>query len=213
MKYPNIFFLAILLSIAGIAFGQGQINLLNGRIIKIDSVAGKVDNKVIYLPAGEKKLSNIASRKIFSISFANGREDIFYVYDSLNNGDMTVPHMKSYILGRQNASENYHAPTASIGGIIFGGASSILGIIYGPVPIALYSVIASLHYPNVSHQEFCDKNMLNDDYYLYGYQIKVKRKKLKNAFLYSAISFGICYAITAKNTSVVEKDIDKLLKR
>jgi hypothetical protein len=209
MKLKPITLLILMVTFSGIAFGQGQINLMNGKIIKIDSVVGKVDNEVIYHRPGEKNNETIGFKKIFSINHPNGNEEIYYVYDSINNADMTVPHEKSYILGRQNARENYHAPTATFGGIIIGSASSILGLVYGPVPIAMYSVIASLHYPNVAHQEFSDKAMVDDPYYQYGYQIRAKRQKMKNAFISSAICFGILYAITKKNTSAVEKDIDK----
>ncbi len=205
-------FLILMLAFTGIMQGQSQINLMNGKIIKIDSVVGKVDNEVIFLRPGEKKAETIPFKKIFSINYANDFEEVYYVYDSINNADMTIPHMKSYILGRQNARDYYHAPTSTFGGIIIGSASSILGLVYGPVPIAMYSVIASLHYPNVKHQEFVDKTMVDDPYYQYGYQIRAKRQKMKNAFITSAICFGICYAITAKNTSVVEKDIDHFFK-
>jgi len=126
---------------------------------------------------------------------------------------MTIPHMRSYILGRKNANENYIAPTATIGGLIIGSASALLGIIYGPIPVAMYCVIASRHYPNVAHQEFSDKNMLNDEYYLYGYQIRAKRQKMKNAFIGCAISFGVTFPFLVKNNALVDKQISKLFHK
>ncbi len=209
MKTIKQMLLSVLLFAATMAFGQGQINLMNGKIIKMDSVVGKVDNEVIYLPVGEKKAKTIAFHKIYSINHSNGSEEVFYIYDSLNNGDMTVPHMKSYILGRQNARENYHAPSSSLGGVIIGGASAVFGIVYGPVPLAMYCLVASLHYPNVAHQEFSDKAMLDDPYYLYGYQIYAKRKKMRNAFVIGGISFGISFAVLVNNRKTLDGRINK----
>ena len=208
---PKHVLLLFLFFVANLAVGQGQINLLDGKVIKTDSVVGKKENKLVYFPAGQKQAKTIKSKKIFSINYANGTEDVFYVYDPLNNGDMTVPHMRSYIMGRKNADEYYHAPTASFGGVLFGGASAILGVVYGPVPVAMYCLLATKHYPNVAHQEFSDQTMLNDEYYLYGYQIRAKRQKLKNAFIASAISFGISFAIMVNNRKTLNDKIDTFL--
>ncbi len=208
-RKPKHTLLLFLFFFAHLADGQDRINLFNGKVIRVDSVAGRKENEMVYFPVGNKEAETINVSKIFSIIYANGTEDVFYIYDSLNNGDMTVPHMRSYIMGRRNAAENYHAPTASIGGIVFGGASAILGLVYGPVPIAMYCLLASKHYPNVAHQEFSDINMLDDTYYLYGYQIKAKRKKLKNAFVASAISFGISFMVLVKNNRLIDKELNK----
>ena len=209
MKAKNALILILLFVMTKVVIGQVQINLMNGDVIKTDSVTGKVDNKLIYFSAGKKHSKSIKTKKVFSINYASGTEEFLYHPDTTTGNDFTIPQMRSYIMGYKNANDNYYAPTASIGGVVFGGASAIFGVVYGPIPLALYAVLAARHYPNVAHQEFCDQNMLKDEYYLYGYQIRAKRQKLKNAFIAGAISFGFSFAVLVKNNKLIDKELTK----
>lgn len=201
MKYASIFILFIL---SLTVFGQGKIYLFNGNQISVDSIGSKdINNNFHYTKPGSQSLHKIKAKKIFSIENKDGKEDVLFKPDTAN-GDFPIPQMKSYLIGVHDSRETYQAPNATFGGVLVGTASGFLGIIYGPVPVALYAAIVSVRYPTVANQPIVNTSMVNDEYYQYGYQIYAKRKKLKNAAISGGISLITSFIILKKYNQQID---------
>ncbi len=171
--------------------GQGEINLLNGKTIEFDSI-GKASNKRFdYVSHLSHKHCKVRQSRVFNITYKDGKEEVFYTMDSLNNV-FTLPQMREYVKGEQDSKKYYKPKLATIGGLVAGGISGYFGVFYGPFVPALYAtLIAASPPPDISTKSYADKTQINSDYYAYGFENASRKKKFKNAILSGGIGFGV----------------------
>jgi hypothetical protein len=195
----SLFVLMIFLSF--LANGQGKINLMNGKIIEFDSIGKAGNNKFFYISHYDKEIASIRSKRIFSIVYPDGKEEIIFTPDSTIS-DLNVPQMKDYVKGEQDCRQFYKPKLATIGGLIIGGGAGFFGFFYGPLLPAIYATyVTASNPPDVTKKPYCDKNYINNDYYAYGFETQGRKKKLSNALCGGGIGLAaslIAYVIIEK---------------
>jgi hypothetical protein len=185
----TLFVWMIVLSI--VAHAQGKINLMNGKIFEFDTISKAENDRYVYVDHDSKKIYFIGNRRLFSIVYSDGKEEIIFTPDSTIT-DLNVPQMKDYVKGEQDCRKYYKPKLATIGGLIVGGCAGYLGVFYGPVLPAIYATIVTASPPpDVANKPYADKTLINNDYYAYGFETMGRKKKLKNAILGGGISFAV----------------------
>ncbi|MFH2143177.1 MAG: hypothetical protein ABIJ97_12190 [Bacteroidota bacterium] len=210
----TILFSAVLIFISLTAPAQNKIVLMNGNIL-YGKISDLTDEKVVMEFSDKKhnKTKKLNYEDIFSITY-NETEFQYYSHDPENGNNMTVIQMKYYLQGMNDAKENYHAPLATIGGLV----SGITGVFFGFYGIAIptgYVFAAGIKTPekpaNIYELEIvpdfiasktkvygkqyheCTIEILEkqafSQYYNEGYVVKAKDKKIKNAFKGTIIGF------------------------
>lgn len=190
MKFNNLrfFLLSITLFASISSFSQGQINLLNGKQIKADSIKADGD-KFVYYNTAKQKEKTIKKDDIFSINYPDGKEDFIFVPDTAS-GDINLNQMKFFIKGEQDARKYYHAPTATIEGIIIGAGSGYFAY-YGIIVPALNGVGVGLHQPQDFKRHISDTLLTNNQFYTYGYRSVARKKKVNNSLIGGYISLTV----------------------
>jgi len=184
------------------SLGQGQINLLNGKQIKADSIKSQGD-KFVYFNPNKLNEKSVKRDNIFSINYPDGKEDFIFVPDTAS-GDINLDQMKFFIKGEQDARKYYHAPTATIEGIVIGAGSGYFAY-YGIIVPALNAVGAGLHTPNIMKQHVSDTALARNQFYAYGYQSIARKRKVNN----SLISGGISLTVSLFTLGFFNKQIDQ----
>jgi len=173
------------------ANAQGKINLMNGKIYEFDSLWKAPKNKFVYISTDNKKSCSIRIKRVFSINYPDGKEEILYVTDTVNNV-FNLQQMRDYVKGEQDSWKYYHPKLATYGGLAIGGVAGFFGVFYGPVLPALYAtVVTAATPPDVATKPYADKNLINNDYYAYGFENTSRKKILKNSLYGGGIGFGI----------------------
>ncbi len=185
-----------------VAFGQIEttsdtskmdtLYFLNGEVQAV-KVVDTVAHLVRFLPqkrSKKPKVEDIEKAKIFSLKFSNGQERILYFYDSAVGNTFTVLEAKMYMLGEQEAEKNYRNKWPAVIGFMVGVASPILlsnAVLLSPIPAAVTPLHILIPVIKVNTQKIVNKNYLQYDTYLMGYE-KVARKK---NFMHSLIGAGV----------------------
>jgi len=187
MQFNYIRFLSVSLAfiVSFSLFGQGQINLLNGKQIKADSIKANGD-KFTYFKPNKQKEKSLKKDDVFSINYPDGKEEFVFVPDTVD-GDINLNQMKFVIKGEQDARKYYHAPTATLGGVVVGVASGYFAY-YGVIVPALSGVVTGLHQPHDYKRHVKDTLLTNNQFYVYGYRSIARKKKVKNALISGYIS-------------------------
>lgn len=155
---------------------------LNGEIraVKITDTAF---NQIKFV--GRKKLNrkpktlDAGKDKIFSIKFASGEEKIIYFYDSAIGNVFTVLEAKMFMLGEREADKNYKSRWPFVMGFAVGAVSPIVfsnAVMLSPIPAAAAPLGIYIPKIKVNTKVIAEKNYLQYDTYLMGYE-KVARKK------------------------------------
>jgi hypothetical protein len=179
----SLFTLSIILSFS--SFGQGSLNLLNGKQIKIDSVK-TIGTKFAYIKPNSQKVKLINRDDVFSIRYPQGNEEFVFVPDTAS-GDINLDQMKFYIKGEQDARKYYHAPTATVVGVFVGAGSGYFAY-YGIIVPAVSGVFTGLHQPHNYKHLVSDTTLTNNAFYISGYRSIARRKKVNNALISGYIS-------------------------
>jgi len=165
---------------------------LNGetRAVKIvDTVA----HLVRFLPQkinGKAKVQDIEKAKIFSLKFSNGQERIMYFHDSILGNVFSVMEAKMFMLGEQEAERNYKNKWPFIIGFASGIIYPIVlsnAVLLSPIPAAITPLHTIIPVIRVNTKKIINKNYLQYDTYLMGYE-RVARKK---NFFHSMVGAGI----------------------
>jgi hypothetical protein len=203
MNKKYLWLMMVLVTLSFVADAQGKLNLMNGKIILFDSIGKAGNEKYIYaIHANNESYSyTIGKRRIFSIVFADGREEIIFTSDSTIS-DLNVPQMKDFVKGEQDCWKYYKPKMVTVGGLVIGAGAGILGF-YGPFFPAFYAIIETASAPpDIAKEPYADKAYANNEFYAYGFEIAAKKKKLKNALYGGGISFVtsfVAYTIISKH--------------
>jgi hypothetical protein len=165
---------------------------LNGEIRAV-KVVDTIAHLVRFLPEKRRNkphVQEVEKAKIFSLKFSSGQERIIYFQDSALGNIFSVLEAKMFMLGEQEADKNYRNKWPFLIGFSVGAVSPIVfsnAVLLSPIP----AVITPLHtlLPNirVNTKKIANRNYLQYDTYLMGYE-KVARKK---NFIHALIGSGI----------------------
>jgi hypothetical protein len=146
-----------------------------------------------------QNLKRAMKENVFSITHANGKEEIIYSPDTLGflvtdvvepEVDYTVEEMRRYIFGAQDGKKvKKTAVLLASAGISTIGSG--LGAFYGPIAPATYILVlgTTKQKPNenlVSHPEY-----IQDEAYLQGYKKAARKRKIIAAAEGGLIGLGI----------------------
>lgn len=165
---------------------------LNGeeRAVK---VVDTVSHLIRFLPEKRKKkpkVLDVEKDRIFSIKFSNGEERIIYFHDSTIGNVFTVLEAKMFMLGEREAEKNYHNKWPFMIGFVVGAGSPIAlsnAVALSPIAPAVSPLHTLIPVIKVNTKKIQNKNYLQYDTYLMGYE-KVARKK---NFMNSIFGAGI----------------------
>lgn len=165
---------------------------LNGEV-KAVKLVDTAYHLVRFLPqkrAKKPKVKEVEKSQVFSLKFADGQERILYFHDSAIGNVFTVLEAKMFMYGEQEADQNYKNKWPFVIGFIVGGGSPIAlsnAVALSPIAPAitpLHTLIPSI---KINTKKIANKNYLQYDTYLMGYE-KVARKK---NFMHSILGAGI----------------------
>jgi len=165
---------------------------LNGeeRAVK---VVDTVSYLVRFLPEKRKKkpkVLDVEKDRVFSIKFSSGEEKIIYFHDSAIGNVFTVLEAKMFMLGEREAEKNYRNKWPFVIGFVVGAGSPIVlsnAVALSPIAPAISPLHTLIPVIKVNKKKIENKNHLQYDTYLMGYE-KVVRKK---NFIHSMLGAGI----------------------
>ena len=126
------------------------------------------------------KVLDVGKDRIFSVKFASGGERIFYFRDSTIGNILTVLEAKMFMLGEQEATKNFKCRWPIVVGFLLGAASPIAlsnAVVLSPLPVLACTPGVYIPKVKVNTKKMADKNYLQYDTFLMGYE-KVARKKM-----------------------------------
>lgn len=155
---------------------------LNGeeRAVK---VVDTVYHLIRFLPEKKKrnpKVMEVEKDRVFSIKFSDGHERIVYFYDTTIGNVFTVLEAKMFILGEQEATRSFKGRLPFVLGFFAGIASPIVlsnAVALSPLPALATTPSVYIPKVKVNTKAIQNKNHLQYDTYLIGYE-KVARKKM-----------------------------------
>lgn len=154
---------------------------LNGEVRAV-KVVDTVYHLIRFLPEKRKKkprVLEVEKDRIFSLKFSNGQEHIVYFHDSTIGNRFTVLEAKMFMLGEQEADMHYRNKWPFIIGFVVGIGSPIAlsnAVALSPIAPAATSLHTLIPVIRVNTKKIENKNYLQYDTYLMGYE-KVARKK------------------------------------
>ncbi|MBI4945886.1 MAG: hypothetical protein HY840_05730 [Bacteroidetes bacterium] len=165
---------------------------LNGEI-KAVKVVDTVYHLVRFLPEKRTKkphVQDVEKDRIFSVKFSNGQDRIFYFHDSTIGNVFTIMEAKMFMLGEQEAERSYRNKWPVLIGFAAGAVSPIAlanAVVLSPIPAAAAPLHTLIPYIRVNSKAIQNKNYLQYDTYIIGYE-KVARKK---NFMHALLGAGI----------------------
>ena len=169
---------------------------LNGEVRAI-KVVDTVYHLIRFLPEKRKKKPNVLDvekDRVFSVKFSNGQERIIYFHDSTIGNVFTVLEAKMFMLGEREADQHYKNKWPFLIGFIAGVGSPIAlsnAVALSPIAPAVTPLHTLIPVIKVNAKKIENKNYLQYDTYLMGYE-KVARKK---NFMHSILGAGIGLAV------------------
>jgi hypothetical protein len=185
--------------ISASAFAQTKFTLVNGKEIDVSSY--EVKGEWIVYKGLDNKERRKDKYKVFS-ALTGDKEEIFYEPDPLNE-DPAVDWVRGYIKGEQYAikheKQKWNSSSGEwkksritvnhIAGFATGFSGSILSF-YGIVVPAGYATVSSLFPVKMPPASDLTDDQKNSEAFNYGYQRRMKNKRIKRGFLSSMAGFA-----------------------
>ena len=165
---------------------------LNGETRAV-KVVDTVYHLIRFLPEKKKKkprVLDVEKDRVFSLKFSDGQERLVYFHDSTIGNVFTVLEAKMFMLGEREAEKNYRNKWPYMIGFSVGVASPIVlsnAVALSPIAPAVSPLHTLIPYIRVNTKKIQNKNYLQYDTYIMGYE-KVARKK---NFVHAIIGAGI----------------------
>lgn len=164
------------------------ITFLNGEIRPV-KVVDTAYHLIRFLPEKKKrkpKVMDVEKDRVFSIKFSDGQERIIYFYDTMVGNVFTVLETKMFILGEQEAAKSFKGKGPFVLGFFSGIISPIVlsnAVVLSPLPAL--AITPSVYIPKVkiNTKAIENKNHLQYDTYLMGYEKVARKKMFVNALL------------------------------
>ena len=181
----HLFLFITLSSILISGFTQTQLNLLDGRQIKLDSYVFHTHegymNYSFVKENGKLKNTYADLDDVYSISL-NGADSV--IYEQLLEEEYKLEEMSRIVEGRQDAIPEYKPWWAFASGMVVGGfiLLPMEGMTMWIIP-AVYIAGMSFVRPSESYVLKRHDLAINDDLYLFGYRSTGRKKIFKNTAL------------------------------
>jgi hypothetical protein len=165
----------------------------NGKVLAVHVVDSSAATITIEkLNSHKHKKIEIDKEEVFSVRYGkSGKEEVYYVYDTLVEHDYTVEEARRFIAGEQDAQRGYHAIGVSIAAFSIGFGSGVaFGSAFSFGPPFLFAGIMTYPTVRVKHKSVHDMKNASSDSYLEGYDITARRKRTLHSFVWSGIGLA-----------------------
>ena len=165
---------------------------LNGEV-KAVKLIDTAYHLVRFLPQKQTKKSKVQEvekSQVFSLKFSGGQERILYFHDSAIGNVFTVMEAKMFMYGEQEADKNYKNKWPFVIGFVVGASSPIAlsnAIALSPIAPALIPLHTLIPAIKINTKKIANKNYLQYDTYLMGYERAARKKN----FMHSLLGAGI----------------------
>lgn len=195
-------FASLLLAIGALVMGlqaQDSILLMNGQTIPAKVIAQST-LEVRYKEFGKNgrvKERSEPTENIFSVTDSLGRERIWYFHDTLFGNDLTVPEMRYYIKGEQDARLGYKPFWPMLGGFVAGAGLTIgLNLEMNALMLPpIYAGAMALPRVHVTPGSVRDPYMEGEDNYAMGYARVGRGKRVVRTLLSTAAGVAVGLAV------------------
>ncbi len=176
-------------------FSQDQIYLINGGILegKVTSMEGVF--LLYHVKKGDKvKQRRVEKERVYSVYKKSGEKKVLYKPNPEIGLDLSVEEMQYYVYGAQDAIKNYKGRGNFIAGLAIAAGGTAAG--RGSFPISLGSLgvgILGASIPKIKAKEGMvrDANLINNEFYVSGFEDTAKKRKVLQAVAGAFIGWGI----------------------
>lgn len=177
---------------------EDTIWFLSGERLISSQYSINVEEGILTYMNKHHKKKQVGLEYIFSIIDSKNTEKVFFESATIGNTYFTVEQMRSFIQGEYSAHKTYHAPFATVSGIITGAGSiyavpSVIGlnILFSPlIPAANVATIGVFNYKDEKViKKFPDKK--DDTYFIAGYKEIATQKRINNSIKGGLIGLGL----------------------
>lgn len=198
IKKINILLLILVSTISINSFGQDEILFLNGKTLK-GSILAKTDTQFTFKNLKEKQFT-IDKYRVFSYK-QNNTESIVYEFDTVSGNFLSQKDMKMFVFGERDAHQKYKPIVSNIVGLGAGIAGGYLlhsesSFIYVATPL-VYMPITLLFPTVVNQKKIKNKEFINQDEYLRGYDRVARSKRTQGALKSSAAGMVLGIIVSA----------------
>lgn len=161
---------------------------LNGEVQAV-KVVDTVYHLIRFLPEKKTKkprVQEVEKDRVFSIKFSNQQEKIFYTHDTTLGNVFSVLEAKMFMYGEQEAERSYRNKWPFIIGFVTGASSPILlsnAVLLSPIPAAISPLHTIIPVIKINTNKIQNKNYLQYDTYLMGYEKVARKKNFMHAIL------------------------------
>lgn len=135
------------------------------------------------------------NEEIFALYFGDTSEVVIYKPNPERNMTFTVEQMRQYVAGAAYAHENYTAFLLTTGAFVSGVGGGMLGF-YGLLLPAAYNITAGAVRPFPKQSKNEDLPLLDNEFFILGYQNVAQRKKVRQMLLSSVVGLVAVYTYT-----------------
>lgn len=156
----------------------------------------------------DKKLL-LEKERLFAIKYGNGGEKVLYFYDTLAGNFFTIPEMRDFVTGEQDALRSFKGRPEFWGGVGVGFASGATlpyflgGTFWSYIPVFAYTGIILA--PKVRVVGIRDPKYKQSVPYLLGYERIARKKKIIGALKGGAIGLIAGFATYYTYSSISGK--------
>lgn len=186
IKHSFVTLCAVLLSFCSVA--QDKILFMNGRELNCKLVSDTSFELVMELTKrnGKTKIKSIPKSEVFSYTPANASEIVLYEQDSVFGEIYTEEAMRIYMMGSNDARENFKANHIAIIGLIACGTVTFLGgdgLLTTFAPPLAYTLLQFVGKVKIREKYMSDKRAKYNDYYADGFEPTARSRKLYKAII------------------------------
>ncbi len=183
--------LALFLLITLLTNAQDQLLVLNGK--QYDGVSLDTSGVKIQFDIA-KKNGNFKSKfvyrdEVYSITYSDTTEKVFFFPDLYFIDDYTIDNMKLVVMGKKDARYNFKTKWVIPLGIGIGALSAYFmeGSIYTLfIPIA-YTGLIQIPIVKIQKESISSPDFIGNEFYLEGYDRKARSKRTKHALISSVV--------------------------
>lgn len=196
MKTPFLL-LGLLLSL--VAQAQHSLRLIDGRVVtgihyqRIDSL------ERLHLLLPDSSLRRFTYDELYSLESPGAQTAFFYQPDTLP-ASLSIEQMHYYVLGQQQAREQYHAGAYLVGGVAVGGGlvwlMPALGLSTGYAPLLVGGVgLGAAYLPAPKPGTQLEADWLAQPSFVDGYRSAARKRRNQRLFLGMGIGLSASMAI------------------
>jgi hypothetical protein len=169
---------------------------MNGQILNVDITDDSGANIFFNAPKKNGKMKSFSLYKtdIFSVTKKGQAESVLYVKDEPMGNEYSVPEMRYFLHGENDARKGFRTWPTAVGGVIYGAAGTmVMG--RSLIPFALFPVTYSLGMQlpviKIRKETISNTDFPSQPTYKEGYNKVARSKKFIKSFVYTFAGVAI----------------------